>query len=784
MKHFKRVFCGVALVALAMGAGVAAMSHHNSPNLAHAAVVETEPVSELHLDQTKIKGYTRHNYQTMEGHTGSEVTAYVFGADGNTSPNPEIRFVTEGTEGSTKVAYGSTVTTVRFWYKLTNSSEKNVDDGSFPYLLQVLDSEGKYPLFNFQPVADGGWHSWCLAVPTSYILDEVDYNFQGRFAGFIIKMGDINGELVVADIELNVTAEANEVGYFDVTKFSSWHCFAPDNKNEMLLMQTTGTDYPSVSDVYNLAVDVDKINAVGFADQMKAVNSPFNDLVGGQSYLNYWVRPGMLTFMPASSWDINQLNLPKGLRIPSYNYFKNGVPTYYSLIKDYKVTRINPTHENIESIWAIEVPVDDSLVLGDFTITQIQSYHTYGGPENANEQVLVWVSGTDYVDVDGEASMQQKIADAKFPNTSAHVIYGDPNDETVVTVPNIIAGEYYHNFTTRHPLFSFAPEAVANVDKIVFTEGLLIPSYSYISGGAESYYRLKTDYTATRLEHNTEQFAWNNWSVIKTGPAEKLGNLTFNSLQWCGHSNEGWGGNKVFIIIKFNENGMQSDYNDYNVNNSAYVSEDYYLNKIKVNGQFLSEYDNSVLLESFRANAIGMNQFAIVFAETFDDVYNFELLPGCRLPSANKVDYFEVNQHLIKSVHSSVFDAAELDSFGANFMHPEIETSETGTGQCTTEGWYAAAKAEYMGWDEYKRAVMYDYREAYYGWVLDRLAAWAAANGDVLSGWNIVQASSSHSIITMFNDNNSAILIITVCASFSLMIVGLFFVIRKRKTDR
>ena len=775
MKKSTKFFCGIALAILAMGAGVAAISHVQESKAAFAEVVSTEPVSVLHLDQTKIKGYDENHYETMTGHTGSEITAYVFSADGDCAVNPEIRFVTEGTEGSTKVAYGSAVTTARFWYKLTNTSEKNVADGDFPYLLQVLDSEGTYPLINWQPVVDGEWHSWCMEVPETY---------QSRFAGFVVKMGDINGSLVVADIELNVTAEANEVGYFDVTKFSSWHCFTPDNKNEMLLMQTTGTDYPSASDVYNLAVDVDKINAVGFADQMKAVNSPFNDLIGGQSYLNYWVRPGLLTFMPASSQDITQLNLPKGLRIPSYNYFKNGVPTYYSLIKDYKVTRINPTHEDIESVWAIEVPVDDSLVLGDFTITQIQSYHTYGGPENANEQVLVWVSGTDYVDVDGAASMQQKIADAKFPNTSAHVIYGDPNDETVVNTPNIIAGEYYHNFTTRHPLFSFAPEAVANVDKIVFTEGLLIPSYSYISGGAESYYRLKTDYTATRLEHNTAQYDWNNWSVIKTGPAEKLGNLTFNSLQWCGHSNEGWGYNKVFIIIKFNETSLESDYNNYNIDNSAYVSEDYYLNKIKVNGKFLSEYDGSTLLESFRANAIGMNQFAIIFDATFDDVYNFELLPGCRLPSANKVDYFEVNQHLIKSVHSSIFDAAQLDSFGANFMHPEIETSETGTGQCTTEGWYAAAKAEYMGWDEYKRAVMYDYREAYYGWVLDRLAAWAAANGDVLSGWNIVQASSSHSIISMFNDNYSAILVITICASFSLMIVGLFFVIRKRKTDR
>ena len=777
MKTFKKVICGIALASLAMGAGVAAMSHFSSSKLARADVVETEPVSELHLDQTKIKGYARNNYQTMIGHTGSEITAYVFEADGDTTANPEIRFVTEGTEGSTKVAYGSTVTTVRFWYKLVNTSEKNVKDGAFPYLLQVLDSQGDYPLINWQPVTDGLWHSWCMQVPTDYDKDGTPTNYQDRFAGFLVKMGDLNGQLVVADIELNVTAEANQIGYFEITKFSSWNCF--DNSNEMLFLQTTGTDFPDTS-VYNVSVNVDILNDVGFAADLQAVNNPFNALIGGQSYLNYWVRPGVLTFMPADSRIYTVIHFPQGLRFPSYNYIQNGVPTYYALKDAMVANRISDEHPtNTDVLWSLERDIDESLILGDFTITKVQSYRAYSGdPTNGNEQVMVWVSGTDYVDVDGEGSMQQRIPDGKFPNMKAKFYYGSQADESVSYLPNIIAGEYYHNFLTRHPLFSFAPENVLNIDKIVFKAGLLIPSYSYISGGAESYYRLSYETTCNRLEAHTDAGAWNNWNIFRDG--FKLADFTLNSVQFCGTSNEGWGFGWTWIILRFNESNLFSDYGDYNVNNSAYVSEEFYLNKIKVNGQFLSAYSTEIL-ESFRANAIGQNQFGIVFEEGFV-IESFELLPGCRFPAANTFDYFEMNQHLIKSVHSPIFNAAELDAFGDTYMHPEIEESDIGTGLCTSEGWYADAKAAFMGMDEYKRAVMYDFPE-YYGWVLTRLAAWARANGDSLQGWNIVDGA--HRITPAQQNVAINISVIVVCASISLVAgVAILLTIKKRKHQR
>ena len=771
MKAFKKVLCGIALATLAMGAGVAAMSHFGASHVAHAEVVETEPQGVLHLDQTKIKGYTRHNYQTMEGHTGSTITAYVFEADGNTSVNPEIRFVTEGTEGGTKVAYGSAVTTAYFWYKLTNSSPANVADGDFPYLLQVLDSQGDYPLINWQPVADGLWHSWCMEVPTDY---------QSRFAGFVVKMGDINGQLAISDVEINTAVEANQIGYFELTKFISFSPFG--NSNDMFMMTMTGTDFPDTSVAYNVNVSVSIINAVGFTADMQAVNSPFNALIDGQSYLNYWVRPGTLTFMPADGGVLNNiLHFPQGLRVPSYNYFANGVKTYYTLKDAMTVKRVNLDRtQNQERIWSLQKDIDESLILGDFTITQVQSFRAYSGnPANLNEQVLVWVSGTDYIDVDGSGSMQQKVADEKFPNIKAEFFYGSAADADVAYLPNIIPGEFYHNFTTRHPLFSFAPEGVLSIDRIIFKAGLLIPSYSYISGGAESYYRLSTDTAYIRLEAKTEAQAWNNWKVDR--PAEKLATFTYYNCQWCGVSNESWGGGKTWIIIKFNEEVMFGDF-DYNVNYSAYVSEEYYLNKIKVNGKLLSEYDDTELLESFRANAIGQNQFGIVFAAGFGDVESFELMPGVRFPAHNIVDYYEMNQHLLKSVHSPIFDVAELDAFGPTYMHLDIPESEVGTGLCATEGWYAAAKTEFMGWEEYKRAVMYDFPDIY-GAVMARLAAWARANGDTLAGWNIQSGTRS---INPLNQNVAInVSIIVVCVTISLVAgVAILLTIKKRKHQR
>ena len=199
MKAKKLLLLSGLFALVGASAAVLTVSRVSSPHAVSAAVVEEEPAGTLHLEETKIKGYTSHHFETMQGHDGNEVTAYVFGAEGNTSVNPEVRFVDEDTQTTTNpytLTPLASVTNVHFWYKLDNQApEKNVADGSWPYLLQVLGSDGQYPLHSFTPVNDGEWHPWLMTVTSDYVE---------KFCGFIIKMGDMDGTLTVANIELNV----------------------------------------------------------------------------------------------------------------------------------------------------------------------------------------------------------------------------------------------------------------------------------------------------------------------------------------------------------------------------------------------------------------------------------------------------------------------------------------------------------------------------------------------------------------------------------------------------
>ena len=160
---------------------------------AKAEVVLTEPDGDLKLEAAKIKGYTENHFETMVGPSGDVVTSYVFSAAGNTTKNPEIRFVTDGTQTVNKPydLVAEETVEVHFWYKLVNSSPKNVDDGDYPYLLQVLGTDGTYPLHQWNPVVDGEWHLG--------VLETGDYH--DKFAGMLVKMGDINGSLTIANIK-------------------------------------------------------------------------------------------------------------------------------------------------------------------------------------------------------------------------------------------------------------------------------------------------------------------------------------------------------------------------------------------------------------------------------------------------------------------------------------------------------------------------------------------------------------------------------------------------------
>lgn len=281
MKAFKKVLCGIALASLAMGAGVAILSHKVSSkvNIAHAAVVDTEPTWDLHLEEEKIKGYTEHHFETMVGYDGvTETTAYVFTAEGDCNPFPEVRFVTTGTQTTTKpydlVAYGANVTNIHFWYKLNNASEKNVNDAEVPYLLQVLGTDTKYPLVSFDPINDGEWHPYNMEIPT----DWEGTNYQDKLAGIIVKAGDINGSLVLADFDINgAYKDLSNIINFTRSNFS--YDYIGDNFVDFAFTEDIFSTSAYINDHYSEFVD--RNSAV--------INLTEGILINGKS-LRYWME--------------------------------------------------------------------------------------------------------------------------------------------------------------------------------------------------------------------------------------------------------------------------------------------------------------------------------------------------------------------------------------------------------------------------------------------------------------------------------------------------------------
>lgn len=363
MKAFQKVLCGLVLGSLALGAGAVALSHKVSSkgNIAHAAVVDAEPTWDFHLEEAKIKGYTEHHFETMVGHDGvTETTAYVFSAEGNCSANPEVRFVTPITQTVTKpytlVATETPVISVNFWYKLSNSSEKNVGDVAAPYLLQVLATDGKYPLIDFSPVNDGAWHNETMVIPTLW----EGANYRDKVAGILVKAGDMNGSFTLADFEVNY----GNAGSFVVTDIGTANVFG--NTNDMIFVWVEGVgaqlDYPDVDGTPGVSISADVINGIGGVGSY-SVDGEVRNLIGGQFYMNYWTRHQVFTFMPEGVGTVNEIKLEAGFRIPTASYINGGEPSYYTLAKSVTAKRLSDVRpEGTIEPWRIfNTAIDDEI---------------------------------------------------------------------------------------------------------------------------------------------------------------------------------------------------------------------------------------------------------------------------------------------------------------------------------------------------------------------------------------------------------------------------------------
>ena len=176
------------------------------------------PESPLTLETAKIKNMTEWGYANIGGED-----VWTFYGDGTATANPEIRFVTDGTDTSVKVNGSYTFAPVEvnafsFSYKLINTDEKGVADlASKNYIVQELASDSTYPIFTPDIVADGQWHTVTIDKTTALYNTSLGNTFDDvnhLFSGFIFKMGGLNGTLMIKDIEI---VDANAAPTYTVT---------------------------------------------------------------------------------------------------------------------------------------------------------------------------------------------------------------------------------------------------------------------------------------------------------------------------------------------------------------------------------------------------------------------------------------------------------------------------------------------------------------------------------------------------------------------------------------
>lgn len=209
-KIFKAVVAAVSLVAC-FGAFALSGSTKASAELYWTTMEKLEgrtPECALFLEEPKVKNMTDYGYYNVDG----QDVWYFYGDNkGGEGKNPEIRFVTEGTD-TTKKIDGKHYTfapmqidSFSFDYRIDNKTgHTRVDDSSSPYIVQILASDSTYPIIIPNINEDGGWHTVYVDqwTPVSNAAGNTYASINHLFSGIIFKMAGLDGELMIANIQL------------------------------------------------------------------------------------------------------------------------------------------------------------------------------------------------------------------------------------------------------------------------------------------------------------------------------------------------------------------------------------------------------------------------------------------------------------------------------------------------------------------------------------------------------------------------------------------------------
>ena len=164
--------------------------------------LENPPACVLTLEEPKIKNMTAWDYCRVD----DEYDAWYFYGDGSASANPEIRFIVDGVQTVTKpyTLVPMDVGSFSFEYTVVNDSIAKVEDlTTARYIVQILASDGSYPILEVDIEEDGDWHKITVTGATPIYRSEYPYTaYQNKFCGFLFKMGGLDGELMIRDIRL------------------------------------------------------------------------------------------------------------------------------------------------------------------------------------------------------------------------------------------------------------------------------------------------------------------------------------------------------------------------------------------------------------------------------------------------------------------------------------------------------------------------------------------------------------------------------------------------------
>jgi hypothetical protein len=206
-KIFKAVVAAVSLVAC-LGAFAFGGATKASADLYWTTMEKLEgrtPECALFLEEPKVKNMADYGYYNVDGQD-----VWYFYGDGRETANPEIRFVTEGTDTTKKINGAYTfapmqVDSFSFDYRIENdTSKKHVADTDAKYIVQILASDSTYPIIIPDINEDGGWHTIYVDqwTPVSNAAGNTYKSIDHLFSGVIFKMAGLDGELMIANIQL------------------------------------------------------------------------------------------------------------------------------------------------------------------------------------------------------------------------------------------------------------------------------------------------------------------------------------------------------------------------------------------------------------------------------------------------------------------------------------------------------------------------------------------------------------------------------------------------------